>query len=214
MSYLMENWPTSNSKEGVFYALTIRKNGKLETRHFYTVDDVETAVQQMNINGWPIIRARRFCKGSWSDFTPETCAEKEKRENENHCECIALEMEAYAAGELYRCPECGETLSIIDAGEKYKCPHCGETSDTEDYEALSLWDYFDNDLYDIEYRIGGDKAYRSVRLMVACGGPNIYIDTAARKVQLYWWTDCAEYPLHSDVCDEIDSVYEELWICS
>lgn len=211
--YINENWSTSNSKDGVFYAVTIRNNGKLQTRHYYTVNDLQTAVQQFKYENRDIVRARRFCKGTFEDFTPETRVEQSQRENENHCECIALEMEAYAAGEISRCPECGEALSIIDAGDKYKCPHCGAVADTDDFESLSLFDYFGGDIFDVEYRIGSEKEYRSVRLMVACGGPNIYIDTASQQVELYWWTDRATYPIHRDVCDEIDSMWAEWFHC-
>jgi predicted RNA-binding Zn-ribbon protein involved in translation (DUF1610 family) len=214
MSYLMEKWPTSNKRKGVFYDITIRKNGKILTQRFDTVEDVESAVQQIRFNKWPIVRARRFCRGSWEDFTPETAAEKTKRENENHCECIALELEGYAAGEYYACPDCGEAIYLTDeVGDKYKCPSCGSVNDTDDFEQLGLLDYL-RDVYDVEYRIGGDREYRNVRLMVACGGPNIYIDTHAQKVQLYWSTDYAEYHLIRSVCDEIDALWEELFICS
>lgn len=216
MAYLMEKWPTGNSNPNVYYVLTIRKNGKLERRHYYTVDDVETAVQQLRINNIEIVTARRFCKGSWSDFVPETAAEKSRRENENHCEYIGLEMEMYAAGEVYRCPDCGETLHPIDTGDKYKCPSCGAVNDVDDLEQLGLWDYFE-DVLDVEYRVSGCQRnqleYRSVRLLVAFGGPNIYIDTAARKVQLYWWTEYAEYELSRELCDEIDAHWEKIYLC-
>lgn len=45
----------------------------------------------------------------------------------------------------------------------------------EEDECQSLYDYFD-DVYDIEYRIDGEGNYKSVSLMIACGGPNIYVD--------------------------------------
>ena len=47
--------------------------------------------------------------------------------------------------------------------------------------------------------------------MVACGGPNIYIDTASALVKLYWWTEYAEYPLSYSARDAIDEWAEEYW---
>lgn len=139
----------------------------------------------------------------------ETAQEKTDRENHEHCERIAKELEAYAAGRVWRCPDCGEIIEIDDDDDGAPvCPDCGAA-----LEQCSLWDYFD-DVYDIEYSIGGDMCYRSVRLMIACGGPNIYIDTGAKEVQLYWWTDRASYRLLSDTCEEIDSIFEEYFTCN
>jgi hypothetical protein len=49
--------------------------------------------------------------------------------------------------------------------------------------------------------------------MIACGGPNIYIDTAEKAVLLYWWTDRARYYLSSDVVDQVDDWAREYWDC-
>ena len=132
-------------------------------------------------------------------------------ENRQHCKRIAREAEAYANGAVHRCPECDEEIRFPDnVGDKYRCPHCHKVADVDDYEQLSIWDFL-NDVYDAEYRVGSDKEYRSVKIMVACGGPNIYIDTASTLVKLYWWTEYAEYPLSYDARDAIDEWAEEYW---
>ena len=69
------------------------------------------------------------------------------------------------------------------------------------------------DVYDVEYTIGSEKDYRGVRLMIACGGPNIYINTNSGDVELYWWGESARYSMSSDVVNYIDSIYEELFAC-
>lgn len=139
---------------------------------------------------------------------PERNAEKENRA---HCEHIALEVEAYADGCVYRCPECNETIHLpADVGDKYRCPDCGTIHAVEDLEQLSLWDYM-SDILDMEYRVGSDREYRSCRIMVAFGGPNIYIDTDSRSVELYWWNERASCFLSSDACDAIDEWMEEYW---
>lgn len=139
--------------------------------------------------------------------------ERDNLENWNHCRRIAEEADAYAAGEVYRCPECGEILHLPDdVGDKYRCPHCGEVSDLDDLEQLSMWDYL-ADCLDVEYRCGSDREYRSVQIMVAWGGPNIYLDTASKAVELYWWNESARYCLSDEAVDMIDEWAEEYWGC-
>lgn len=136
-------------------------------------------------------------------------------ENRNRCKRIAEDIEAYANGLIYRCPECDEILELPEnVGDKYCCPHCKTVSAIDDLERQSLYDYF-SDCLDIEYRVSGRGSddYRSVCIMVACGGPNIYVDTASKQVELYWWTDRASYPLSYSACDEIDEWAEEYWRC-
>lgn len=139
------------------------------------------------------------------------------RDNREMCKNIAMDLEAYASSEMYRCPECGEAITFDNEqfnGEAgtYTCQECDATFEEHELEILSLYDYFD-DCYDIEYRIGSDKQFRSVCVMVACGGPNIYIDTASKAVELYWWGERASYPINSDVCEEINNYFEELYNC-
>lgn len=136
---------------------------------------------------------------------------KKKDENRAHCKHIALELEAYADGNVYRCPECGEIHRLPDdVGDKYRCPDCETVNDLDNWDQLGIWDYF-QDYLDIEYRVGSDRQYRSCRIMVACGGPNIYINTASKAVELYWCTEQAEYPISYDACDAVDEWAEEYW---
>lgn len=126
-----------------------------------------------------------------------------KQEHFEHCKEIAKTLEAYANGEFYICPECGEHVKEGDT-----C--CNEQVNPYEWEQCSLYDYF-SDVLDVEYRVGSDKEYRSVRLMVAFGGPNIYIDTGTKRVELYWWTETGEYMLDRDVCDMIDEMFSEVF---
>lgn len=146
--------------------------------------------------------------------TQERSADQENRE---HCKRIAEDLEAYANGDMYRCPECGEVFKWDNdrySEDVYLCPCCQAVVYECDLEAQSLYDYF-SDCLDIEYRVSGRArdSYKSARIMVAFGGPTIYVDTASRAVELYWWTDRASYLLSQDVCDEIDNWAEEMWCC-
>jgi predicted RNA-binding Zn-ribbon protein involved in translation (DUF1610 family) len=132
-------------------------------------------------------------------------------ENRQHCKHIAKTVEAYANGEYFRCPECGEEYHAPEnLGDKFKCPHCGDVIEFNDLEFLGIWDYM-SDILDIDYVVSRDREYRSCKILVAWGGPNIYIDTASALVKLYWWTEYAEYPLSYEARDAIDEWAEEYW---
>lgn len=135
-------------------------------------------------------------------------------ENRQHCIDIAETLEAIHNNQMYRCPECGEYINeeYYDA-ETNACPWCkAEIESLYDCEQVGLLDYFENVL-DIEYRVDSNRNYRSVRLMVACGGPNIWVDTKASEVQLVWWNESAYCPLDPETCDAIDECFEELFDC-
>ena len=143
-------------------------------------------------------------------------------ENREHCKRIAQEIEQFAAGELYRCPHCGEFHTWEEYEETehenadgitcYTCPYCDEEIEENELEQASLYDYF-NDVFDIEYRIGSAREFRSVSVMVACGGPNIFIDTATQQVELYWWTEHASYYLTDEAVEAVNDFFEELYNC-
>lgn len=130
-------------------------------------------------------------------------------ENWEHCKHIADEIDDYCGGRVFKCPECGETFKVSDDREKHRCS-CGYVDDIDEFYPQSIYDYLE-DVYDIEYRIGSDKELRSVQIMVACGGPNIYLDTASKQVELYWWTERASYPLSSNAVANIDEWAEEYY---
>ena len=151
--------------------------------------------------------------------TAETAQEKTDRENREYCKHIAQDIERIAkriaSGGIYTCPECGEIVTMTETEDAdgftvYELS-CGHTVEYEP-DNVTFYEYF-SDVYDIEFRIGSDREYRSVKLMVACGGPDIYIDTARRAVLLYWYTDRAEYPISSTAADEIDNVFSEIFEC-
>lgn len=132
-------------------------------------------------------------------------------ENYNYCKSIAKEIDAYINGELCRCPECGEEIEYNSDGEFWtSCPCCNEEIHPE---PSGLYELFENAL-DIEYTVRkGDNDITGCRIMVAFGGPNVYIDTNVGKVQLYWWNEYAEYPLNNEAIVEINEFANELYNC-
>ena len=169
--------------------------------------------------------------GAWSNFINEakgTNTEVEandmaKDENYNHCKAIAEDLEKAASGDYFMYDG---GLYPLDPEEFSEVEGCRYDEENEAYimadgEELLAGDVYPVDIlewlgdgvYDVEYTIGSDKEYRSVRIMVACGGPNIYINTNAKEVQLFWWNERASYPLDSSVVSMIDADCEEMFAC-
>ena len=143
--------------------------------------------------------------------------------NYEQCKAIAEELENVASGdyfmyegELYPIETDGgsevEGCRYGDENELYIMPDGEEICESDVYP-VDVLEWLGNGVYDVEYTIGSNKEYRGVRLMIACGGPNIYINTRSGDVELYWWGESACYPMSSDVVDMIDSIYEEMFAC-
>lgn len=105
-------------------------------------------------------------------------------DNLKYCENIAKELEA-----IYNC-------------EVVK----------EDGEFMTLYEYFD-DVLDFEYTCTSSKEFKSVKIWITLGGPNVWIDTSDSYVRLAWGSDREEYPLSYDVSDEINAIFEEYFYC-
>nr|DAV24635.1 MAG TPA: TFIIB zinc-binding [Caudoviricetes sp.] len=133
-------------------------------------------------------------------------------DNTAHCISIADELDAFASGDVIRCPECGEIVSLpYEEGEGVELD-CGckiDIDDLDDLDEVNIYDYFEDHIYDIEYTIGGDFDYRGVCVMITCGGPNIYINTNNKRVELYWWGDTAYAALSDRAVDAIDAYFED-----
>ena len=143
--------------------------------------------------------------------------------NQEQCKYIADDLEKVASGDYFMYD--GE-LFPIDTDDFSEVKGCrydeeydmyimadGEELLAGDVYPVDILEWLGDDVYDVEYTIGSDKEYRSVRLMIACGGPDIYLNTRTGDVELYWWNESARYPMSKDVIGYIDSIYEELFAC-
>jgi hypothetical protein len=86
--------------------------------------------------------------------------------------------------------------------------------DDGQYEAgdiISGMDYI-SDTLDINWVLNSDRSYRGARLLVAFGGPNIYIDTVKNTVEGYWWGDSYTESFTVDAMD-IQGQCQELYEC-
>ena len=211
--YINERHPDSNDA-GILYMVDYETApGEARGEILHTVDDLHALIEGIKRNGYKILSALRVGSQGARDFIPETRQERTDRENREHCKRIADELERYAEGEVYRCTECGEICTIEEAEDEdgftiYRTS-CGCTLDYEP-DQMSVYDFI-ADALDIEVSCSLDREYRSARIMISCGGPNIYIDTARKEVQLYWWTDRAEYPISYDAADALDEAIAEYW---
>lgn len=139
----------------------------------------------------------------------ETHQEKTDRENWEQCKSVSDELEYFIDGNYHHCPECGETVYIPDTvGDKFKCTYCRTVSDVSEFEQLGLYDYME-DALDFDFLVNSRKEFSAVKILVAYGGPSIYINTISGAIELYWWTDSAKYFMRSDVIDAVNDWAEE-----
>ena len=151
-----------------------------------------------------------------------------KYENMEMVQGIVEDLEVYASGDYFL--HNGELfpIDIWDFSSKVDCEIrkedtlCGEYTyyimpDGEeiledDVEPASLFDYF-NDMLDIDYVVDREKHFKGVRIMVTCGGPNIFIDSYRGIVELFWWTEHASAEIPADLCDEINDIFRDYYYC-
>lgn len=86
-----------------------------------------------------------------------------------------------------------------------------DIADTDNITKISAYDYME-DILDIEYRVGADCEYRSAELLITCGGPNAYIDTARRALIVHW-SGSHTRSLPADFINALDEACEELLNC-
>lgn len=82
----------------------------------------------------------------------------------------------------------------------------------EDGEEKTLFDYL-SDILDFEITINSQMEFSSCKVWIALGGPNVWIDTAERELKLAWGSERENLYLDYEICDEIDSYFEEIYNC-
>ena len=93
----------------------------------------------------------------------------------------------------------------------YIMPDGKEIADN-DLEIATIGDYF-SDFYDVDYIVDSNKHYKACRVLVAFGGPNIYIDTWEKQVQLFLWSNTATADVPDELCEQIDEFFETIYNC-
>ena len=95
--------------------------------------------------------------------------------------------------------------SIADTLEEIKDYDFYEQID-EGTDEEGNW-YFE-DTYNIDYIWRMGYGLIGVRVMIACGGPNIWVDTFERTIHGYWGCNEAIAHLTIDCCDKIEAAFE------
>lgn len=87
-----------------------------------------------------------------------------------------------------------------------------EAHGCEPDDQISGFDYL-QDCLDIQYIVTGGSEYLGARVLVAFGGPNIWINTQSELVEANWWGDYAAARIDGDGLGLNDAL-RELWECS
>ena len=100
--------------------------------------------------------------------------------------------------------QCRHIAKQIETGE-------WDFEPNDDQEFPSAFDYL-QDALDIEYIVNNKREYLGARVLVAFGGPNIWINTRTQTVDGAWWGDSARVSYSRDQIG-LDEALEELWNC-
>lgn len=128
---------------------------------------------------------------------------------EAHVRSIAHELDNIAKGITWFCPQCGEEHLIYSEGEDApECPDCHEPM-----EQMTMSDWFNDRWYNCEVMIDptDPSQVKWGRVMVACGGPNIWVNTGDEKIQLFWWGNNAETDIEHDTAMEVNDLIQDYW---
>ena len=101
---------------------------------------------------------------------------------------------------------CKNIAEEISAGPEQVNIHTGE--DREEVTA-SKWM---EDVYDIRYLVDREKRYLGCELMVAGGGPTIWVNTWTKEVEGYWGGDRVTWAYQDNI--GLADYNEEMYSCS
>lgn len=94
---------------------------------------------------------------------------------------------------------------IADTLENIKDDGFYEYEDEGDEEGR----YYFDDTYNTDFIWRMGYGLMGVRIMVACGGPNIWVDTFEKTVHGYWGGDEAIAYLTNDCCQKIEDEFDD-----
>tara|TARA_R100000697_G_scaffold72942_1_gene85391 strand:- start:60 stop:455 length:396 start_codon:yes stop_codon:yes gene_type:complete len=98
-----------------------------------------------------------------------------------------------------------------DISEKAITRYNGWETDHDEDDEGTLATRFMDHVYDIEWIMHQDKTYKAARLLVAGGGPNIWVNLQRNVVQGYWWDDYYEHNFQDNI--GLDQYLEEIYDC-
>ena len=101
-----------------------------------------------------------------------------------------------------------------DLNKLYEASYTDEEREAmeEAGEAFDLYSYF-CDALDVEYTVSSRGDFLGARVYVTLGGPNVWVDTREGYVKGAWGSNREEAWIPSEVCEEINSIFEEWYSC-
>lgn len=69
----------------------------------------------------------------------------------------------------------------------------------------------ETDFYDTEFHLDAYGGYRSAKVMVAGGGPTIYVDTGTCEITGFWDTGTVKMEVPGDICEKLDECLEGMF---
>ena len=118
-------------------------------------------------------------------------------------------VQSLAAGLAHRDIEIGDVcencshIATEECAENQECSECTHNPN-------SAMNWLDGAL-DINYLVNSDLSFKGARVLVAFGGPNIWVDFTTSTIELNWWGESAS-------CSFVDEIgvldlLEDLYIC-
>lgn len=99
---------------------------------------------------------------------------------------------------------------LYDSYDEYVEDECGTVDDIDDPEEVTLADYLaDRDLGDVRFEVDSSKDLLGGKLLVAYGGPNIWISDEG--VTGYWGSETVERTFHSDARGAVFDWFANQW---
>ena len=83
---------------------------------------------------------------------------------------------------------------------------------SDDNNTMKQLEAFMEGVYDIEWITHNDKSYKAARLLVAGGGPNIWVNLQTNTVDGYWGCDKVTWGFVDNI--GLDDYLEEMYACS
>ena len=103
---------------------------------------------------------------------------------------------------------CGEQLRRMCKNIAEEITDGLKVDDTSGQETVSQWM---EGVYDIRYIVDREKRYLGCELMVAGGGPTIWVNTYTQQVEGYWGGDRVTWAFQDNL--DLDDYCEEMYSC-
>ena len=99
-----------------------------------------------------------------------------------------------------------------DITEKAITRYNGYETDHDEDDEGTLASRFMDDTYDIRYLVDSNKRFLGAEILVAGGGPTIWVDTFDKLVKGYWGGDRVNEPFIDNI--GLDDYLEEMYGCA